>query len=208
MGGDGMADRNVFDWLEGVRARPDMYVGDEGLSVLETLLHGYYAALHTHGIVEGVPSMGHHFLDWLYHGTGWSCSCGWAYAITMRYPDRDEALAVFFGFVDAYRLLRPTRLCTVELGPDHEPTGRRVVIGMDGRMEKPLRVDVIRYLPEPLHFLRFHYEGRVEDDNLLMTGTGDHGTTIDYAKRWVLDELQVGLGSWKRVDARTGKVEG
>jgi hypothetical protein len=29
-GGDGMADRNVFDWLDGVRARPGMYVGGEG----------------------------------------------------------------------------------------------------------------------------------------------------------------------------------
>ena len=202
-----MADRNVFDWLDGVRVRPGLYVGGGGLAELQTLLHGYNAALHTHGVVEDVPSMGRHFRDWLYRRTGWSCSCGWAYAITMRHTDRDEALAVFFGLVDAYRLLRPTRLCTVELGPDHGPTGRRVVSGMDGRMEQPRRLDVIRYLPEPLHFLRFHYEGRVEDGNLLMTGVMDFETDLDDAKRGVLDELQVEVVSLKKVDAKTGTVE-
>ena len=192
-----MADRNVFDWLDDIRARPSMYIGEGGLAELQTLLRGYYVALHTHGVVEDVPSMDGHFGHWLYLGTGWSRSCGWAYAITLRHPDRDDALAAFFGLEDAYRLLRPTRLCTVELGPDHGPTGRRVVIGMAGRMEKPRRVDVLRYLPEPLHFLRFHYEGRVEDDDLADESHGRPRDGLDYAKRWVLDEFQVEFGSWK-----------
>jgi hypothetical protein len=64
-------------------------------------------------------------------------------------------------------------------------------------MEKPCRVDVIRYRPEPLHFLRFHYPDRVEDDDILKTGTGDYATTVRFAKEWVRDELQVEFRVWR-----------
>jgi hypothetical protein len=193
--------RNVFDWFDRIRARPALYLGDRGLGELEVLLCGYYAALYTHGIVEEAPDMRWHFLGWLHRRTAWSCSQGWAQAIGSRHPARDEALAAFFRLVDEYRRLRPVRLCTVQLGPDHNPTGKRVVIGLDGRMEKPCRVDVFRYLPEPLHFLRFSFADRIENDTQLMTG-------LDEAKRWVLDELQVDFGLWKQVDEKTMIVEG
>jgi hypothetical protein len=190
--------RNVFDWLDNIRARPDMYLGAGGLCDLEKFVYGYYVALSTHGIVEEGPKMNRHFLYWLHYRTRWSCSCGWAYAIGTRYPANDAALAVFFRFVDEYRRLKPIRRCTVQLGPEHTPTGRRVVIGMNGRMEKPCRVDVFRYLPKRLHFLRFHYADRVEDDDLLMV-EGKYTTGLNDAKQWALDELLVDFGLWEQV---------
>ena len=105
--------------------------------------------------------------------------------------------AAFFEFVDEYRQLRPVRRCSVRLGPAHEPTGKRVVIGMAGRMQKPSRVDVFRYEPTFLHYLRFHYADRIENDWILMTGKGSYKTTLDYVKQWVLDELQVDFGLWR-----------
>ena len=66
-------------------------------------------------------------------------------------------------------------------------------------MDKPNRVDIIRYCPEPLHFLRFHYRDRVTDQWLLMTATGEYATTVRHAKQWVCDELQVEYGAWKSV---------
>ena len=72
---------SVFAWLDEVRKTPGMYVTDGSLRGLETLIYGYYAALHTHGRIEKVPQMTDHFSTWLSVETGWSMSCGWAHAI-------------------------------------------------------------------------------------------------------------------------------
>ena len=114
-------------------------------------------------------------------------------------PSQTRHLPSSSKFVDEYRKLRPTDLCTVTLGAGHNPTGKRVVYGFDGLMDKPLRVDLVRYRPEPLHFLRFHYKDRIEDWDLLMTSEGDYATTVRIAKEWVRDELQVPFASWKQI---------
>ena len=51
-----------------------------------------------------------------------------------------------------------SKICGVALDARHNPTGRRIFCGFDGRMDKPLRVEVMRYRPEPLYFLRLHYK--------------------------------------------------
>jgi hypothetical protein len=109
-----LAQRNVFHWLDQVRARPSLYLGDGSLKDPEFLLSGYYTALATHGVVEAVPDMNWHFLSWLYYRTGWACSRGWAYAINSRHPG-GSALDAFFQLVEEYRRLRPVRLCTVQV---------------------------------------------------------------------------------------------
>lgn len=55
--------RNVFDWLDQIRRRPGMFVGESSapLGIIETLIGGYYAALSVHGMVEPVPAMSNHF---------------------------------------------------------------------------------------------------------------------------------------------------
>ena len=149
--------------------------------------------------------MANHFLKWLECRTDWQCNLGWAWAIDHHHPESDKAFDAFFELVDEYRKLKPTTLCTVRLGPKHNPTGKCRVIGMAGRMEKPCRVDVVRYRPEPLHFLRFHYPNRVEDNWFLMTGKGEHATTLKFAKRWVRDELQVEFDAWEHVPKGGGR---
>lgn len=201
-----MGERNVFLWLDGMRVRPGMYLRNKSLQDLETLLPGYYSGLGVHGIVEAVPAM-HHFRDWLYIRTGWSCSRGWAHAIEQRHKDPEKALATFFGLVDEYRQLRPTPLCTVRLGAKHNPTGKRVRYGFDGLMDKPRRVEVIRYRPAPLHFVRFHYRDRVEDGDVLMTGSGEYTTTLRYAKQWVSDTCKSGFRSGSRPQRAAVKGE-
>jgi hypothetical protein len=187
---------NVFTWLDKVRERPSMFA--RTLDELESQIWGYYTALDNHRIVERVPSMGHHFLIWVLYRTGWSTSGGWAGAIEMHVSDPEKRFAKFFHLVDEYRQLVPTVLCTVRLKKHHEPTGKRVVYGMDGRMEKPQRVDILRYVPEPLHFLRFHYPNTITDAWLLMKTDGSHRTSIRDAKRWVRDELQVKDNEWQK----------
>lgn len=194
--------RNVFDWLDHVRNRPEMWLRQRSLTELQSLVWGYYTGLSVHGILEPVPSMNRNFMFWLHYRTTWSCSGGWALAINERYSDADEAFAVFFKWADEYRRLKPATLRTVRLAARHNPTGHRMRSGLDGLMEKPQRVDIVRYRPEPLHFLRFYYPDRVEDGDLLMTGNGDYATTIRYAKLWVRDELQVELAAWRELKRR------
>lgn len=192
-----MRESNIFDWLDGIRARPAMYIRNLSLESLEDKIWGYYVALGMHGISEAVPDMTWHFSDWLRFRKKWSLSLGWANAIESNNPTPEKALTAFFKLVDEYRRLTPTVLCTVRVGPRHNPTGRRIVRGMDGRIDKPLRVDLVRYCPAPLHFLRFHYPGRVEDQNLLYTAYGRFKTTVGHAKRWVEDELQIKKNEWE-----------
>jgi len=187
---------NVFDWLDGVRERPGMYLPDGSLRELETLVHGYYAGLITHGIVEDVPAMTGHFSTWLFLDTGWSTSAGWANAITSHSASRSP-LEVFFGLVDRYRKLRPITLRSAKLSKRHAPTGKRVAIGRAGRIERPTSVEIVRYAPTRLHFLRFAYGRRRLDNSILMDGNGSKETSLRFAKRWAADELQTRDDDWK-----------
>jgi hypothetical protein len=173
-----------------------MYLRDGSLADLETLLWGYYAALQAHGLVENVPRMDHHFRWWLYDRKGWSPTLDWATALEHLYREAEARHDAFFGLVDEYRRLQPAAVCTIQLGPQHQPTGTRVLYGVDGRLEKPERVDVMRYRPKPLHFLRLHYPDRMEDWDLLMTSTLELATSVADAQRWVQDELQVEPSAW------------
>lgn len=189
---------NVFAWLDDVRARPGMFIyrNRGSLHELETMAFGYHRALLEHGIVETVPDFCGHFSIWLYYRTKWSTNRGWSVAIEEHTPEPEKRLATFFELVDEFRKLRPSMVCTVKLAPHHNPMGKRVTIGMNGRIAKPTRIDVMRYRPEPLHFLRFHYGRRVHNQELLMTGSGDYATDAQFAKQWVNDELQVEFERW------------
>jgi hypothetical protein len=190
--------KNVFTYLDLVRERRPMYA--HSLRDLESQIHGYYVALQNAGITESVPSMDHHFLIWVWYRMGWSASQGWARSIAehSNATTVDEQFAIFFELVNEYRRLKPTTLCFVRLKARHVPTGKRVVIGFGGRMDKPAKVEVIRYKPAPLHCLRFHYPDRLEDGWFLMKPDGSYQTTLSDAKRWVQDELQVAPDDWER----------
>jgi hypothetical protein len=188
---------NIYLWLDEVRERPDMYI--QSLRDLESEIWGYNFALRNHCIVEPVPKMCLHFLHWLYCRTGWSMDCGFALAIEREISDYKEQLNTFFSLVDEYRKLKPTILCTVRLGKQHQPTGKRVVIGYDGRMEKPKRVDIVRYVPEPLYFLRFHNRDEIIDGDLLINPDGTYKSTINKVKKWAYDELQIKRDEWQEV---------
>src|SRR5512133_235156 len=90
---------NVFDWLDQIRQRPGMYLGDGGPSGLETLIWGYYSALGVHHLDEGVPEMTRHFSSWLRLCKRWSLSQGWARAIEEHAKEGDVPLENFFRLV-------------------------------------------------------------------------------------------------------------
>lgn len=172
--------QTVFALLDLVRERPKMYVGatTHPLSELEMFLYGYYAALGVHGIVESVPEMTNHFSTWLYSTRGWSGSYGWAAAIRSHARKRDE-LELFFELVEAYRTLIPTTVCT---GKPGRPSSVNKAL-QQSITEQPTRIEIVRYKPTRLHFLRLWRRNRANNDWILMTGKGSHETNLAFAKR-------------------------
>ncbi|HVJ19815.1 MAG TPA: hypothetical protein VM686_30575 [Polyangiaceae bacterium] len=137
---------------------------------LETMLAGYYSSLALHGIVEPVPGMSHHVRAWLYCTTGWSTSAGWAPALRQHSRGKDP-LALFFQLVNQYKALRPDVRLSV---------ARR---GSARTTDRPTRIDIIRYAPTRLHFLRLWHGRKTRDDWILMDPHGSHLTSLPFAKR-------------------------
>lgn len=197
--------RNVFTLLDAVRERPTMFLRN-GLRDLEVLLYGYCSALANHRIDEGVPDMSH-FLDFMGLRTRWPLSLGWAEAINKRASGTKTPLDVFFEFVDEYRALRPIVVARVALKAHHQPTGRRVVYGMSGRLERPDIVEVVQYRPEPLFYLRMHY-GRCFINRGILFDNGSLATSLRFAKRWMAEELSVTAGEWEPLGKGVAKRSG
>ena len=85
-----------------------MYLGTESpLKTLETIIWGYETALWVNGVVEGVPHMNRHFLDWLDSRSRqrWSCARGFAAVIEEHTPPGVTPLQFFFELIDKYQPL-------------------------------------------------------------------------------------------------------
>jgi hypothetical protein len=98
--------RTLEDFLEAVRARPGMFTVDFDLDRIETMLHGYSAALHAHEITEMGRDFNRHFADFVHEGLGWSTSRGWADAITTNCVSPEAAFQRFFLLFDEFRRAR------------------------------------------------------------------------------------------------------
>ena len=186
----------VFTLLDQIRKRPEMYLPQQSLEALEVLPGGYHAALHMPGIVEPVPAMNRHFRSWLAYRTGWSCAAGFARLIAEHYPRSESPLNQFFLWADEYRVLKPTPLYHVPLQAHHQPTGNRVTYGHGGRMERPNRVEMMHYQPEPLHVLTVLYPDRIVQHGIVLDGAGNDVSSPDTAKRCMADEFQVAVDEW------------
>jgi hypothetical protein len=192
--------KNVFEWLDQVRARPGMYFN--ALSELESMIWGYVTALEVHRIDEDVPSM-RHFNDWLRFSRRWSMNAGWAYAITHRSKDADDARELFFALVDKYRRLRPTLRAMVQLTARHRRTGKRVIKGGNSPDAAPERIEIRQLAPAPLHYLKLIHAEHDAIESLSIGATG--GTTLEAAKRWVQDEYGVAPDEWEVSAAAGGR---
>lgn len=188
---------NIHTWLAQVRERPGMYVPRRDLAVLEHQVSGYYTALDLRGMVEDVPSM-HvaHFGTWLWLTRRWSTASGWAHAIN-RHSGEREPLDVFFRLWDKYCTLVPTTIAFVSLAPHHQPRGKRAIVGIDGRIERPDAIEIRRYAPTGLHHFRWHFAEHRRDDSMLMDEQGSHDTSLTFAQQWACDEFGIEVEAWE-----------
>lgn len=191
-------ENSIFDYLELVRERPTLFV--TSLEDLQSQIWGYLSALRQHKIIEPGPSMGSHFLYYVRERTNWGISKGWAQAIEENIDGFAEQLNTFFTFVDSYRKLVPKKIATATLSVGEHPADKRCGMGEDECLDSPYAVDIMQYYPEPLHFLRFYYDGRIEDGNLLFDSELGHKTTVEDGKRWLNERFGVQPDAWQACD--------
>ncbi|MGC0339170.1 hypothetical protein [Streptomyces sp. SLBN-8D4] len=99
---------DVYDFLEEVRLRPGMWVRNNSLQHLDSMLTGYRVALGIHDIAEPfdfwTPGSQNHFSEWLCQRQGRPSSLGWAAEIE-REAERSgrPAMEMFFELLDEFR---------------------------------------------------------------------------------------------------------
>lgn len=190
--------RNVFDWLEGVRQRPFMYIRDEtDVRTLESMLHGYGSALDVHQVDELVPQFDHAFLCWLRIRYRWSTSLGWAEAVLRATRPEQRPLDLFFEVVDEYRKVSPRVIARAVLGPANQAMGD---VGTDGRgraRPPPRELEIVQYSPERLFLLRYRYPSSVHEHTMFDDGSDE--TSVDFAKGFAWREFRITRSQWKRV---------
>lgn len=152
----------IYDILDHVRERPDMYWG-RSLPPIEIFCGGYYSALSAHHIRQPVPVVGNsHFGQWLYRRFKWSLNCGWAQAIRRHCETDEEAFDRFFALLEKYRQLRLVKYGAITLRATHKPTGA-CEFGSGAWPLPPTRLELYRYEPEDFYFLVEYYPDSMDD---------------------------------------------
>ena len=198
---------NIFDWLDEVRRRPEMYLGDvNSLASLEAMIWGYEAAISIHRIEEPTPRFDRTFLSWVRLRRGWSTSLGWADAIHRAVREGQRPLDLFFELVDEYRKVTPQVVARARLTRRNKATGKTGPDGLGRARPPPLELQVVRYAPEKLFLLRYRYPSSIEDSVLF--DNGSHATSLSFAKGYARREFGVTAEQWKRVRRSSGRRTG
>jgi hypothetical protein len=143
--------KNIFDLIDIIKERTSMFIPDKSINSLSTYLAGYDSCLELHSIVEkGVPLF-KHFGEWLKIKFNWNLSYGWAQAIAENIEKQQDPLKKFYSFVNEFRKLQPKVVSTIQDIEDEDPS------------LSPKKIQIIRYIPENLFFLRFFYTEKQED---------------------------------------------
>ncbi|KKN62052.1 hypothetical protein LCGC14_0515470, partial [marine sediment metagenome] len=121
------------------------------------------SCLELHSIVEkGVPLF-KHFGEWLKMKFNWNLSYGWAHAITENIEKQQDPLKKFYFFVNEFRKLQP-EVVSIIIPPFSQ---KRFTFTQEKKDEDPYlspkKIQIIRYIPEKLFFLRFLYAKKQED---------------------------------------------
>lgn len=93
----------LFDLLEKVCDRPEMYSPDGSLGPIETMCHGYAAALGNHGVHEFGSDFNQRFARYLEARHGYSTARGWARAIELDLRSDETALERLRTLVHWYK---------------------------------------------------------------------------------------------------------
>lgn len=101
--------RTIFELLERIRQRPNLYVGEETthgdsrLQRIELFIAGYITALRDHSIDDSAVEFLDEFSNYLERSRDWSMSCGIAHAVEEAAGSRAAAWPMYWAMVDEFR---------------------------------------------------------------------------------------------------------
>ena len=146
--------KNIFDLIDIIKERTSMFIPDKSIKSLSTYLAGYESCLELHSIDEkGVPLF-KHFGEWLKKKFNWNLLYGWAQAITENIENQQDPLKKFYSLVNEFRILQPEVVSTIK-----SPLNQKRITIIQGKKDEnlifsPKKIQIIRYIPENLFFLR------------------------------------------------------
>ncbi len=97
---------HIYDVIDRITQRPEMYGADKGLKNEDLYLHGYVAALDANAVTEryrGRPFSPRAFSEWLFTEFDWSVSQGFAAAIHEKLGPDVDLLFEFSELVERFR---------------------------------------------------------------------------------------------------------
>jgi len=170
--------KNIFDLIDIIKKRISMFIPDKSIKSLSTYLAGYESCLELHSISEkGVPLF-KHFGGWLKINFDWNLSYGWAHAITENIDKQQDPFQKFYLLVNEFRKLQPEVVSTIKSPLNQKPITIIQEKKDENLIPSPKKIQIIRYIPENLFFLRFLYTKKHEDGRDLFS-------SIEEAKRSV-----------------------
>jgi len=142
-----------------------MFIPENSIMSLINNLNGYETCLKLHGIIEEEVPNFTHFTQWLgKRFEHWiHLSYGWAYAIKENIEDTEDPLSTFFSLISDFRKLHPEIITSLSLNEEQKRTIKEI--------------QIIKYNPKDLYFLRIYYDGKHIDDKALLR-------TLEEAQSW------------------------
>jgi hypothetical protein len=180
--------KNIFELIDNIKQHKSMYIPPKrDIRELETILHGYITCQIMHGIIEINVPFFKHFTNWLHYKYDWDLCYGWAHVMLEKFGE--NSFSEFFSLVEQFRRLIPKELGKIQLKESNDPTGKRVVIGMNTLMKKPKTIFIFQYIHENLFYLIYEYPEKREMDSTLYT-------SLKCTQKFVEDEFQVKKEDW------------
>ncbi len=160
-----LASKNIFDLIDIIEQRTAMFIPYKSIMSLITYLNGYETCLDLHGIIEEKVPNFRHFNQWL--GKKFDhwihLSYGWAEAIKFNIEDNEDPFEKFFSLVNEFRKLHPEMITNITLN--------------EKQKQSITEIQIIKYNPEDLYFLRIYFNKKHIDDTALLR-------TLEEAQSW------------------------
>ncbi|OYE04252.1 hypothetical protein [Nostoc sp. 'Peltigera membranacea cyanobiont' 232] len=173
--------KNLYEILEMMRPRPQMFLGQRSLTALSGFIGGYFFAMEENGILieeENPPFSQFH--DWVARYYKWyESTAGWKNIILREVGDEAKACDVFFELLELFKQRFPVLKYRVFLNQNHKSTGaiyRRICIdGIEKDLDPPKEIRIVQYTTDS-GFYRFDVShageiteiGYFETEKLLM----------------------------------------
>ncbi|MEH2077424.1 MAG: hypothetical protein V7K57_24000 [Nostoc sp.] len=191
--------KNIYDILEMMRPRPQMFLGQRSLTALSGFIGGYFFAMEENGILieeENPPfSQLNNWVARYYKRYG--STAGWKNIILREVGDEAKACDVFFEILELFKQRFPVLKYRVFLNQNHKSTGaiyRRICIdGIYKDLDPPKEIRIVQYTTDS-GFYRFDVSQAGEISEI------GYFETEKLAMEEVNREFEVSLDEWENLN--------